>query len=65
MTLLLINNFPLPSITAANWNSIMADDVRSIGNSLFRDYLLPFEVTSILILVAILGAVVLTKRPNQ
>jgi NADH-quinone oxidoreductase subunit J len=65
MTLLLINNFPLPSITAANWDSIMSDDVKFIGNSLFRDYLLPFEVTSILILVAILGAVVLTKRPNH
>jgi NADH-quinone oxidoreductase subunit J len=29
---------------------------------LFRDFLLPFEVTSILILVAIMGAVVLARR---
>ena len=29
---------------------------------LFREYLLPFEVTSILILIAIMGAVVLARR---
>ena len=35
---------------------------RAIGRLLFSGYVLPFEVTSILILVAILGAVVLAKR---
>jgi len=35
---------------------------RSVAQLLFRDYLLPFEVTSILILIAILGAVVLARR---
>jgi len=35
---------------------------RAIGELLFRGYVLPFEVTSILILVAILGAVVLAKK---
>ena len=35
---------------------------KRIAQLLFRDYLLPFEVTSILILVAILGAVVLVKH---
>lgn len=33
-----------------------------IGRQLFREYVLPFELTSILILIAILGAVVLTKK---
>lgn len=33
-----------------------------IGDALFKYYLLPFEVTSILILVAILGAVVLARK---
>jgi NADH-quinone oxidoreductase subunit J len=37
-------------------------DPRSVAQLLFRDFLLPFEVTSILILVAILGAVVLARR---
>ena len=35
---------------------------RAVAQLLFRDYLLPFEVTSILILIAILGAVVLARR---
>jgi len=35
---------------------------QAVGHLLFRDYLLPFEVTSILILVAIMGAVVLARR---
>lgn len=34
----------------------------AIGDLLFRIYTLPFEVTSILILVAVLGAVVLAKK---
>jgi len=33
-----------------------------ITDSLFRAYLLPFEITSVLLLVAIVGAVVLAKR---
>jgi NADH-quinone oxidoreductase subunit J len=35
---------------------------RAVGELLFRNYVLPFEVTSILILVAVLGAVVLAKK---
>jgi NADH-quinone oxidoreductase subunit J len=33
-----------------------------IAKSMFTDFLLPFEITSILLLVAIIGAVVLTKK---
>jgi NADH-quinone oxidoreductase subunit J len=40
----------------------MGDSIRLIGIPLFSDWLLPFEVTSILLLVAIVGAVALTKR---
>lgn len=38
------------------------DNLRELGMSLFRTYLLPFEVTSILLLVAMVGAIVLTKK---
>ena len=34
-----------------------------IGQLLFHEFLLPFEVTSILILIAIMGAVVLASKP--
>ena len=37
-------------------------DVASIGRALFTDYAFPFEVTSVLILVAMVGAVVLARR---
>jgi len=34
----------------------------NIGDVLFNRYLLPFEVTSVLLLVAMVGAIVLTRR---
>ena len=37
-------------------------ETRQLALMLFRDYVLPFELTSVLILIAILGAVVLAKR---
>jgi NADH-quinone oxidoreductase subunit J len=40
-------------------------DPRTIGHLLFREYLLPFEVTSLLILIAIMGAVVLASQPER
>jgi len=38
------------------------DNLRALGMALFSDYLLPFEVTSILLLVAMVGAIVLTNK---
>ncbi len=38
------------------------DSLREMGMQLFSNYLLPFEVTSILLLVAMVGAIVLTKK---
>jgi len=35
---------------------------QDVGRALFTTYLLPFEVTSILILIAILGAIVLARK---
>jgi NADH-quinone oxidoreductase subunit J len=35
---------------------------RSIGSALFTQYLLPFEITSILLLMAIVGAMTLARR---
>jgi NADH-quinone oxidoreductase subunit J len=38
--------------------------VGAIGRLLFTEYAFPFEVTSILILVAMIGAVVLARRDD-
>ncbi|MEP6714793.1 MAG: NADH-quinone oxidoreductase subunit J [Terriglobia bacterium] len=35
---------------------------QQLGYALFTDYLLPFEVTSVLILIAIIGAIVLARK---
>jgi NADH-quinone oxidoreductase subunit J len=36
--------------------------LRTLGMTLFNQYLLPFEVTSVLLLVAMVGVIVLTKK---
>lgn len=36
--------------------------VELVGTALFTEFLLPFEITSLLLLVAIIGAVILSKR---
>ena len=38
-------------------------NVEKLGRSLFTTYLLPFEVTSALLVIAVVAAVILTKRP--
>jgi len=37
---------------------------KDIAQLLFHDFLLPFEITSVLILIAIMGAVVLASKPD-
>jgi NADH-quinone oxidoreductase subunit J len=41
---------------------LSADNVAQIGRALYRDYLIPFEVASVLLLVAMIGAIILAKR---
>jgi NADH-quinone oxidoreductase subunit J len=38
------------------------ESLRTLGMALFSQYLLPFEVTSVLLLVAMVGVIVLTKK---
>jgi NADH-quinone oxidoreductase subunit J len=40
-------------------------DIRLLGRTLFTDYVFAFEATSILILVAMVGAVVLARREGE
>jgi NADH-quinone oxidoreductase subunit J len=39
-----------------------ADNTQRIGLELYRNYMLPFEIASLLLLVAIVGAVVMAKK---
>ncbi|MDP9251079.1 MAG: NADH-quinone oxidoreductase subunit J [Chloroflexota bacterium] len=39
--------------------------VSALAKSLFTDYALPFEILSLLLLVAIIGAIYLARRPEE
>ena len=52
--------FHLPSPAAAS--APAEGNVQQIADSLFRQYLVPFEVASLLLLVAIVGSVILAKK---
>ncbi len=49
-------------ITAPEASINTVDNLREMAMTLYSQYLLPFEVTSILLLVAMVGAIVLTKQ---
>jgi NADH-quinone oxidoreductase subunit J len=46
----------------SKFGNFTGGSAEKVGIALFTDYLLPFEVTSVLILVAILGAIVLARK---
>ncbi len=50
------------SESSQSWN---VGRVETIGRGLFTDYLLPFEATSVLIMMAIVGALVLAQRAQR
>ena len=52
----------LGSTEVGGYLSNTVNNIADISHTLFTSLLLPFEVTSILILVAILGAVVLARK---
>src|SRR5689334_21191211 len=51
--------FPTSTV---RFGAFTGGDARTLGRALFTTYLLPFEVTSVLILIAILGAIVLARK---
>jgi NADH-quinone oxidoreductase subunit J len=51
-----------PGAAAVFFGGFKGGSARDIGYALFTRYLLPFEITSVLILIAILGAIVLARK---
>jgi NADH-quinone oxidoreductase subunit J len=51
-----------PRSVTVTFGGFTGGTVQAVGRALFTTYLLPFEVTSLLILVAILGAIVLARK---
>jgi NADH-quinone oxidoreductase subunit J len=59
----------LGAIFAVGWakpaaveGTLSAQNVEQIGRALYTDYLIPFELASFLLLVAMIGAIILAKR---
>ena len=72
--LLAIEGIYIAVTTLGNSNNAIASSdvpadtsyaISDIGELLFNKYLLPFEVTSLILLAALIGVIVLVKRENQ
>jgi NADH-quinone oxidoreductase subunit J len=61
-TIAYVVNRMLPASEGVKFGAMTHGNPQEIGRSLFQTYLLPFEITSVLILIAILGAVVLASK---
>jgi NADH-quinone oxidoreductase subunit J len=48
--------------SAAQTSELALNNVERVGMLLYTDYLIPFEVASMLLLVAMVGAIILAKR---
>jgi len=53
---------PQPDRLPAEQAAEMGDNTMAIGMTLFTTYLFPFEVASLILLVAMIGAIILAKR---
>jgi NADH-quinone oxidoreductase subunit J len=58
----LLNSYNLIQAPKSVDLSSGAGTISQVGHALFNEYLLPFEMTSVLILIAIIGVVVLARR---
>ena len=56
------------AVTATDWGNatvVLAIAIDSMAEALFTDYALPFEILSLLLLAAIIGAIYLARRPED
>jgi NADH-quinone oxidoreductase subunit J len=45
--------------------SVAGENVQLLGQSVFTRFLIAFEITSVLLVIAVVGAVILARRPQQ
>lgn len=63
--LLLSRARPEGQILQPDESANLMESIRALGGELFNQYLLPFEVTSVLLLVAMIGAIVLIRKEKR
>ena len=56
---------PIGEVTQPDASINTMTNLRALSEALFTQYLLPFEVTSILLLVAMIGAIVLVRKEKR
>ena len=65
LMLLGLGYMAIAGVTASTAGNVPGNgSVQAIGEVLFTKYLLPFELASVLLLVAMIGAVVLARKPR-
>ena len=65
LMLLGLGYMAIAGVTASTTGNVPGNgSVQAIGEVLFTKYLLPFELASVLLLVAMIGAVVLARKPR-
>jgi NADH-quinone oxidoreductase subunit J len=52
------------SLSGALTNELGEPNVRVLGRAIFTDYVFAFEITSVLLVIAVVGAVVLARTPR-
>lgn len=57
-----IGRLSLPGPNSAPPATVLEPNTELVGRALFTGYMLPFEIASVLLLVAMIGAVVMAKR---
>jgi len=58
------------SVQGVPWGDHAADydqmqNTKEIGKALFTQYVIPFELTSVLLLVALVGSIILAKEEDK
>jgi NADH-quinone oxidoreductase subunit J len=56
-----IYNLELPSMA----NNLHEENTMQIGEALYSKFVIPFELTSVLLLVALIGAIILAKKDDD
>lgn len=60
-----ITNWATGTPSVAGNSSGSGENIQRLGQSIFTRYLFPFEITSVLLVIAVIGAVVLARRPQR
>ena len=58
------SNWATGTLAARGVASGPGENVEKLGRSIFTTFLLPFEITAFLLVIAVVGAVVLARRPS-